>query len=593
MAHLSCKYRAGRTLLASSCLALLLPMALAAQDEGFRNFGSADFERFLTQDLRKEFDKQLRNFGASYRIKPENTYTASFHANKQLVLFYATYPVAERISLEKINDWNVKAFYSRAYLLNDAPRRLVFEGTLPFAAGVTRQQALSFFDRLDNERLDFERFIGAGVRPFPGGKNDPVAFAKNEETVHFPLGASAAEAQSSWKVRYVVDRVHGLRIKGAWFRRPGENPEWLKVVDDLHVSDLYVPYQDNVNRFFDMDMRLLPKHGPWKLNQLPLGSENLLGPHAKFVDDGYTVREDRDAGLLWLYSDQIYTMSGQRPEDPPRTGKTFAMRRQEMQLWGVFQGTNYFYVMQYSFQNDGSIIGRLGSTGKNYHKHNRVGTGHMHNTLWRVQLDLGGSGPDEPVQFARKNSVSLVSLQESKGGLGRANSVTEPLLQEGSWLWKAEEFTALRIESSGAKNRLGNAAVYDFVPLRYGSARHFAPARLGQPKNAANHMVPGDDFTHADFWVTNDDPAYTDYRELPKYTFARKPLLDRPVIWHISSNLHTPRDEDFRGLANLKGERDQGCASVMFSGFELRPRSVLRDTPFIAPAKAGMENHLK
>ena len=81
----------------------------------------------------------------------------------------------------------------------------------------------------------------------------------------------------------------------------------------------------------------------------------------------------------------------------------------------------------------------------------------------------------------------------------------------------------------------------------------------------------------ADFWITNLDQTRLDYRALPSYIRPADPLGPNPVIWLSSSNLHLPRDEDFSGPL---GARQASSATVMFSGFELRPRSVLSETPY-------------
>src|SRR5207249_1172461 len=153
---------------------------------------------------------------------------------------------------------------------------------------------------------------------------------------------------------YRVDKQHGLRIVDAWLKRPRESQPWMKVLGDVHVSQLYVPYGDDSNRFWDMDLRLHPEHGPWKLDKLVPDSASFLGPQARLLEDTYTVREERDAGLLWLFTDANFAMQNQTGK--PRAGVTYANRRQEMVLWGIYQASNYFYVMQYAFQNDGGVV---------------------------------------------------------------------------------------------------------------------------------------------------------------------------------------------------------------------------------------------
>lgn len=430
----------------------------------------------------------------------------------------------------------------------------------------------------------FKLSLQAGNNPnqVPDVKVNPANQNYSVAQVDFPLGAAADQVQVSWRVHYRHERTNGLRIVGAWLKRPGF-ADWLKVLQDVHVTQFYVPYQDGNPRFFDMDPRFYPRHGPWKLTQLLPGQADLLGPQGRLLDE-LTVREDRDAGLLWLFTDKDFSMENQDPGD--RGGATYAQRRQEMVLWGVYQASNYFYIMQYSFQNDGTVLCRLGSTGKNLPGHAPRETGHMHNGLWRVQFDLGGSAPSGPARPAQQNQVFLVRHEENAQGEGKSVTKQYLIRKEGQLKWVPEEFTSLRVQNPDLKNR-GSTIGYDLVPLRYGNARHFAPARKSH-----NIDVPSDAFTHADFWITSDDGQRGDYRHLPRYTAVGNPLEGPPVIWHISSNLHLPRQEDF--IDRKKG-RGEGCATVMFSGFEIKPRSVFQETPFlkegmISPLVRGREN---
>lgn len=409
---------------------------------------------------------------------------------------------------------------------------------------------------------------GAGANPnqIPDARlenNDRPGVAE----VNFPLGATGDQVQVSWRVHYRHEPRHGLRITGAWLKRPG-SPDWLKVLQDVHVTQFYVPYEDGNPRYFDMDGRIYPRHGPWKMSDVFPGRGHLVGPQGRMIDE-HTVREDRDAGLLYLFTDKNFNMEKQTGGD--RTGNTLVQRRQEMVLWGVYQASNYFYIMQYAFQNDGTVLCKLGSTGKNLPGHAPRESGHMHNGLWRIQFDLGGSQPGTRTQLAQLNQVSLLRHEENEAGRGKATTKAYLIERESEYKWIPEEFTALRVQNPYLKNR-GSIMSYDLVPLRYGNARHYAPARTTN-----NVSLPSDAFTRADFWVTNDSQR-TDYRDLPQYTGKPSSLDSNPVIWHISSNLHIPRNEDF---IDRKNGRVEGCATVMYSGFEIRPRSVFAETPFL------------
>lgn len=547
---------------------LALPCGGLTQQEGVLvNPTPADLEAVL-ESLKIDFKKSREKPAILYHyVKDGQRTTLWYYLAKKELMLQALF---KGTALERLNAWNDKTFFSRAYLRKSTGES-VLEWNLDIQGDVTKNTIRRFIRRFEEEMSDFREFLGE-----PKKSASAMKFSKDqvkEVTASFPFDAKGNQVQLTWKVHYIIDRRNGLCIVGAWLKG-NQSPRWLKVVHDLRVTDLYVPYADNSNRFFDMELERFPQHGPWPLDELATGKDNLLGPHGRLLNE-FTVREDRDAGLLWLYSDQKYSMTKQGSKE--RRGKTFAVRRQEMILWSVFQASNYFYIMQYAFQNDGSIRCRVGSTGRNFHTRAHK-TGHMHNTLWRIQLDIGGSGPEVfPGTLAANQRVFLVKHEESDEGQGKATTRESPVQNEGGWDWDAREFTAIRVSNPDVKNRVGSAVAYDVVSERHGSSRHYAPKR-----QRGDFQFPSDQFTQHDFWLTNDSADHTDQRQLPAYVVDKKPLQGAPVIWHHSSNLHVPRDEDFLDTGEI------GCAIAMFSGFQLTPRHLFVDTPYLKTVPLGL-----
>jgi hypothetical protein len=149
----------------------LLPLLAAADDGLIKDYTPADFEKFIKEDLKKDFEKAQVNFGFEYAIK-NSGYGASFFAPQKFVLIQATLPKEffanpNDVTLQKINDWNVKAVYSRAYFLEDG-RKVRYEGTLSFAAGITPEQVKSFYNLLEKESASFLTHLG-GIKKAGGG----------------------------------------------------------------------------------------------------------------------------------------------------------------------------------------------------------------------------------------------------------------------------------------------------------------------------------------------------------------------------------------------------------------------------------------
>src|SRR5262249_39212727 len=224
----------------------------------------------------------------------------------------------------------------------------------------------------------------------------------------------------------------------------------------------------------------------------------------------HVVQEIRDRGLIWR------GVAG---------GRETARRGQALVVWGCLLAANYRYVMEFGFQDDGAITFRLGSTGRNFPGSEYVG--HMHNGLWRIDVNLDGPN----------NEVYLVEHVEPMSDLAdekrKAKTVITPFNggKEGWADWKADKFTHLRIVNPKHKNQKGDPMAYDLVPIRTGSARHH-----GGDREAC---------THHDFWVTRARPNQIVYTDLPKYVAKGEPVMNADVVlWHSAPMHHDPRLED-------------------------------------------------
>jgi hypothetical protein len=300
--------------------------------------------------------------------------------------------------------------------------------------------------------------------------------------------------------------------------------------------------------------------------------------------------EIRERGILWAKNNQAVnpprTNEGDKqPKEKqgkaadPNRAMMKSRRGQELVLWAALHAANYYYLMQYGFQDDGTITFRAGATGHNLP--NNTDGSHMHNTCWRINVNLGGTG---------KNAVYAISHQELPQDVGKAKQQEKLLGVEGPGDWHAEEFTFLRVKpykepviAAGQDGPGGPQALdkkveqkgdgklkdfsYDLLPLRQGSARHYA-------KN--------EEFTQHDYWVTPNVTPELFYYNLPKYINKQNP---RPmvgtdvVLWYMSSVLHVPRTEDGHMDEGKVMRQAAGVALTAWSGFDLRPRNLFPMTP--------------
>ena len=88
----------------------------------------------------------------------------------------------------------------------------------------------------------------AGAQGLP----DPPS---QETTFEFVVGDSGGVAPrkgTAWKVQFARGLHKGMYITGAWFKRD-LSEEWMKVLHDARLADLFVPYHRQSNiRFFDL-----------------------------------------------------------------------------------------------------------------------------------------------------------------------------------------------------------------------------------------------------------------------------------------------------------------------------------------------------
>jgi primary-amine oxidase len=334
----------------------------------------------------------------------------------------------------------------------------------------------------------------------------------------FPAGGAM---QTAWRVRWAEGTSKGLYITGAWFRR-SPSAAWMRVLWDARVADLFVPYHGGWPRYYDLTSYTFPLVTATAADAGCCGV--LLG------DPPIVIKELRDYGPLWK-DDQ-------------------AVRRgQELVLWGTLDAANYNYIMQYGFRDDGTISFRIGATARNLPGMEHVA--HMHNALWRVDLDLNGFAGDaallmrhvEPFGGDPKAAVDTVAA--FNGGI------------EGSASWNDQQFTQVRVQDPGLRNAQGRPFAYDLIPLRQGTSRH------------------EESFTKADFWVTRYHPTEMFYAQLPTYLNGESISGADVVLWHVSPVHHLPRSEDGAEVNGLW----HGVALLMWGGFDLRPRDLFDQTP--------------
>jgi len=370
----------------------------------------------------------------------------------------------------------------------------------------------------------------------------------------------------SWRFCAVDMRKRGLWIEQvALTRKPGDQP--IDVIYDAGVMDLFVPYHSGDPRAYDMEYCYsdpvpnaqgtpVPETAgscQQKLDSAWAGPNGLVEDFPSEIASSVAI-ELRDRGLAHLCT-------------RPSPFVDVVRRGSEMAVWAVFDPGNYDNIIEYTFRDDGSIGFRSGVTGFNLPAQQDVG--HMHNTLWRVDMDLNGHPNDTAYLWRHVESGTTAEDQDLLFNNGFESFAS----------WDAFRFSTLVVKD-GATNANGNRIGYTLQPLRTGTARHFGSDEA---------------WTHMDFGVTRyraGEPsmAGNDYERPNLYLLQngkgvsnKEPIENSDlVLWHISSAHHEPHDED-RSTLDVGTSQYKGITPVHWSGFDLVPHDLFDYNPLGGP----------
>jgi hypothetical protein len=356
------------------------------------------------------------------------------------------------------------------------------------------------------------------------------SFCPNVITQDFP---TSGPAQTTWVVCWhevagnnSIANPNGLVIGPAYFRKAPGAP-LVRILWDMRVSDYFVPYHPGSPRFYDLSFYNFVLTSVTAADCPASSGGAPISPHV--------CREVHDRGLLWK------DWGGVR-------------RGEELVLWGAIDAANYRYIQEYSFRDDGVVLGRAGATAQNL-PGDELAT-HVHNALWRIDIDLDGV----------TNSAGRMRHIENPANAGgtAADPVTVLSVAQG-FPWSARTHDAVEISNPSFKNAQRHVSRYRLMPLVTGGGltQHY------------------EKFTQQDFWVTPYNAAQFAAKNLPNYVAGQPSVANRDlVVWYKGSLHHHPRDED--GVYSKSGTWI-GTALTMWTGFMLMPHDFFDCTPLYKP----------
>ncbi len=359
------------------------------------------------------------------------------------------------------------------------------------------------------------------LAPLAGAQTQPPSMPCSGANLVDQKFPTAGPEITHWRLCWQIVDGNGLLIHWAYFRTSPSAP-WLFLLWDARVSEIFVPYHngDPTLRYYDVGFLFPPT---------PIGAADCPKSQGGTVLTGDVCLQVHDRGLSWKSDSQVY-------------------RGEEVVLWAGLAADNYNYIIEWTFRDDGVVMGRVGAT-----SHNLPGyewTTHVHNPIWRLDVDLNGWPND---------SVALGTHTEPLAGLS-ATDTEVPIPMSTGLPWDPRAFNTLDVSDKFLVNGKKDKTYYQLIPLpTQGLAQHHEP------------------FTQPDFWVTRYNPAQMSAGDLVSYVTPPTSVSDTDVvIWYRGSVHHHPRDED----GEMVNGAWHGVALVMWTGFMLKPHNLFDRTPF-------------
>jgi Cu2+-containing amine oxidase len=352
--------------------------------------------------------------------------------------------------------------------------------------------------------------------------------------------------------------VTDMGLKALWVGpvhlRLTPNGPWFTVLYRAGLAEIFVPYHNDVGSRFD-DLRFT--------TELDSVNAQDAGPNGSLITLSNetmptVVAEVRDRGIAWLCKDTALQQS---------------RRGQEFVVWGVSDAGNYDNIVQYTFRDDGSMGFRMGNTGYNSPSHPTEA--HMHNALWRVDMDLKGAGGDTAYWFTHVEPAPFGFWFNNPL---KARDFETPVGVEGARRWDAIHFASLLIEDQGV-NAFGHHAGYEFTPVQAGISRHFGPNDTWTQNDVYVTVYHGNELGWATNWA--EPNSY-----LLSYLSGELVTNNDLVVWIKSSAHHDPSDED-KSVNDVNTGGQTGVTLVHWSGFDVEPHNLFKDNPLGGPVQCG------
>ena len=388
--------------------------------------------------------------------------------------------------------------------------------------------------------LGFALFVLAAPSVASAGPGCTLSTGLIDETL-----ASGARWQLCWEERM----REGILLSEIYYTPPGGSER--KVMEQLSLAQIHVPYDDDGARFHD-----ITDYGAGGTNIWALNDDDC--PGGEFLVDG-----TKQVGCKRIL-----------PRGTAFDALGMQQQGEMLTLFSVSPIGAYNYIPTYHFEDDGAIEIRIGATG-NLQRFdintgsnqptteawpldsvgNRHGVSHIHNYYFRMDFDIAGT--------ANNDVVEQVDVVADGTAATRTTSITQFTTETAADIapsnlrkWRVRE------GAGGVTNTHGHLVGYELVPLEAGH------------RDEGPSFEP---FTHDDFYVTrysacemyasHNDDVLGCGENLQDFVTGESLVGQDVVLWYGITFHHIPRDED------------EAHMHSHWNGFRLEPRNWHDVTP--------------
>ena len=288
------------------------------------------------------------------------------------------------------------------------------------------------------------------------------------------------------------------------------------ILNALHVAQLFVAYDDGGPRFHDIS---------FGRSLIPLTSAEC--PTGTLLTG---------ATLCAMQQTRLLVARGASSDQ--------SLHGESLILTGYINVGVYYYIMQYTFNEDGSIEPSLGASGAlqryggtdltGWPVSNQIAVNHNHMAIWRMDFDLDDAANDRAEQF------DVAADDSGKPVLG-----ITPLGMEHKADNQLDRLRFWRVRDTQRTNTDGHSISYEIEPW------------------VTDEYRASEAFTHDDFYLTQFNPNETlvdDGNGIA--SFVNGETISDAVLWYSVNFHHVPRDEETARMP------------VHWQGFVIRPRDL-------------------